>query len=175
MTALTAVLRTWSEVFMRRSMHDFMQFSRQFGLSMTQINVLFHLHYGGQCGVSDLGEHLGVSSAAASQMVDRLVGMGLLQRSEDPDDRRVKHLALTAKGEALVLESIEARRRWMEGLTTALTIQQQEAIIAALTTLTQAAKKLEETQVFDAFPGPHPAAGDSRPAPKIDKAIPVKP
>jgi hypothetical protein len=63
----------------------------------------------------------------------------------------------------------------MEGLTTALTSQQQEAIIAALTTLTQAAKKLEETQVFDAFPGPHPAAGDSRPAQKIDKAIPVKP
>jgi len=81
MTALTSVLRTWSEVFMRRSMHDFRSFSRRSGLSMSQISVLFRLHYGGQCSVSDLGDHLGVSNAASSQLVDRLVGMGLLMRS----------------------------------------------------------------------------------------------
>ena len=56
-----------------------------------------------------IAEHLGVSNAAASQMVDRLVGMGLLERSEDPDDRRAKALALTEKGKALVLDSIEAK------------------------------------------------------------------
>ena len=147
MTTLTSVLRTWSEVFMRRSMHEFMSFSRRSGLSMSQINVLFRLHYHGQCGVSDLGEHLGVSNAAASQMVDRLVGMELLQRSEDPNDRRVKHLALTPKGETLVLESIEARLRWMEELTTTLTLEQQEAINAALTTLTQTALNLERNYI----------------------------
>jgi DNA-binding MarR family transcriptional regulator len=149
MTTLTTVLRSWSEVFMRRSMHDFMRFSRQSGLSMTQISVLFRLHYGGSCGVSDLGEHLGVSNAAASQMVDRLVGMELLKRSEDPADRRVKTLALTPKGEALVLDSIEARRRWMEDLTTALAPDQEQQIAAALTTLTQAALKLEDGQALE--------------------------
>jgi len=149
MTTLTSVLRSWSEVFMRRSMHDFMRFSRQSGLSMTQISVLFRLHYGGSCGVSDLGEHLGVSNAAASQMVDRLVGMDLLKRSEDPADRRVKTLALTPKGAALVLDSIEARRRWMEDLTTAFTVEQQEEIITALTMLTQAAQKLESDQALE--------------------------
>ena len=146
MTTLTSVLRSWSEVFMRRSMHDFMRFSRQSGLSMTQISVLFRLHYGGACGVSDLGDHLGVSNAAASQMVDRLVGMDLLKRSEDPVDRRVKTLALTPKGTALVLDSIEARRRWMEDLTTALAPDQEQHIVAALTMLTQAALKLESNQ-----------------------------
>ena len=146
MTTLTSVLRSWSEVFMRRSMHEFMRFSRQSGLSMTQISVLFRLHYGGACGVSDLGDHLGVSNAAASQMVDRLVGMDLLKRSEDPVDRRVKTLALTSKGKALVLDSIEARRRWMEDLTTALAPDQEQHIVAALTMLTQAALKLESDQ-----------------------------
>jgi DNA-binding MarR family transcriptional regulator len=143
MTYLTTALRTWSEVFMRRSMHDFLQFSRQSGLSMSQINVLFRLNYGGQCGVSDLGEHLGVSSAAASQLVDRLVGQGLLMRSEDPNDRRSRPLTLTNNGKALVQESIEARRRWLEDLTAALPAEQQASIAAALTTLTQAALELE--------------------------------
>ena len=149
MTTLTSVLRSWSEVFMRRSMHDFMRFSRQSGLSMTQISVLFRLHYGGSCGVSELGDHLGVSNAAASQMVERLVGMDLLKRSEDPVDRRVKTLALTSKGKALVLDSIEARRRWMEDLTTALAPDQEQQIIAALTMLTQAALKLEGDQALE--------------------------
>lgn len=149
MTTLSSVLRSWSEVFMRRSMHDFMHFSRQSGLSMTQISVLFRLHYGGSCGVSDLGDHLGVSNAAASQMVDRLVGMELLKRSEDPVDRRVKTLALTPKGAALVLDSIEARRRWMEDLTTALAPDQEQQIIDALTTLTQAALKLEDDRPLE--------------------------
>ena len=143
MTNFSDVLRTWAEVFMRRSMHDFMRFSRHAGLSMSQINVLFHLQYGKQCGVSDIGERLGVSNAAASQLVDRLVNLNLLERQEDPDDRRAKHLTLTARGESLVLESIEARSRWMEKLATVLTPHQQQAIVSALTTLTEAALSLK--------------------------------
>jgi hypothetical protein len=43
----------------------------------------------------------------------------------------------------LIGGSIEARRRWMEDLTSALTPDQQKAIIDALTVLTQAARRLE--------------------------------
>jgi DNA-binding MarR family transcriptional regulator len=138
----TDVLRRWAEVFMRRSMHEFRQFSKDSGLSMSQMSALFHIHYGGECGVSDVGEHLGVTNAAASQMIDRLVQQGLLERSEDPNDRRAKNLALTPRGLALVHQAIQARMRWMEQLTTSLTSDQQQAIAAALTALTQAARNL---------------------------------
>jgi DNA-binding MarR family transcriptional regulator len=77
-------------------------------------------------------------------MIERLVQLDLLQRSEDPLDRRSKCLALTEKGRAVIGESIEARRRWLEDLTTTLTPDQQEAIASALTTLTHAAQRLEE-------------------------------
>ena len=129
---------------MHRSMRDFHRFTRESGLSMSQLNALFHIYHGGSCGISDIGEHLGVTSAASSQMIDRLVQLDLLQRSEDPLDRRNKSLALTNKGRALIGESIEARRRWLEDLTRTLTPDQQEAIASALTTLTQAAQRLEE-------------------------------
>jgi len=128
---------------MHRSMRDLHQFTRKSGLSMSQLNALFYIYHGGACGVSDMGEHLGVTSAASSQMIDRLVQLDLLQRSEDPLDRRNKSLALTNKGRALIVESIEARRRWLQDLTTTLTPEQQEAIASALTTLTQAAQRLE--------------------------------
>ena len=129
---------------MHRSMRDFHQFTRESGLSMSQLNALFHIYHGGECGISDIGDHLGVTSAASSQMIDRLVHLEMLQRSEDPHDRRNKTLALTDKGYALIEKSIEARRRWLQNLTNTLTPDQQEAIASALTTLTQAAQQLDK-------------------------------
>jgi MarR family transcriptional regulator for hemolysin len=137
------VLREWADVFMRRSMHETIQFWKVSGLSMPQISTLMHLRHHGACGVSEMGAHLGVTNAAASQLVDKLVDMGLLKRTEDPHDRRAKQLTLTAKGEAFIQKGVEARRRWLEELVTALTPEQQSAIIIALPHLTQAARQLE--------------------------------
>jgi len=142
----TQVLHDWAEIFMRRSMRDFIQFSKDSGLSVTQLSTLFRLHHKGFCGVSEIGDHLGITNAAASQMVERLVQLRLLERAEDPRDRRVKHLTLTVKGQELVQESIHARRRWMEELTNALTPQEHGLIIDALTILTAAARQLETSK-----------------------------
>ncbi len=114
---------------------------------MAQTSALFHLHHGNECGVSNIGEHLGVTNAAASQMIDRLVQNGLVERTEDPTDRRVKQLKLTEKGTALIQEGVELRHRWIEDLTNALTNEEQEAIIAALNTLTNTAKELEPSNI----------------------------
>ncbi len=137
----TEVIRDWSEVFMHRSMRDFKRFMEETNLSFSQINVLMRLFHGGNRGVSDIGEQLGVTNAAASQTVDRLVQLGLIERTEDQDDRRAKHLALTLKGREIIEKGVEARSVWVEGLTDALSHDQQELIISALTLLTEAARK----------------------------------
>src|SRR5262245_50655129 len=137
---LSTALREWAEIFMRRSMRDFFQFIRETGLSITQLNTLIRLYYGGSCGISDVGDHLGSTNAATSQMVQRLVEQGLLERTEDLTDRRVKQLALTAAGRALIEQGIEARRRWLEDLTAALSSEEQAQIITVLRELTEAAR-----------------------------------
>ncbi len=86
------VLRQWSEVFMGRSMRDFSAFMRNSGMSMPQVSLLYRLYYRGQCGVTEIADHLAVTSPAASQMVERLVQQGLLERNEDPNDRRAKQV-----------------------------------------------------------------------------------
>jgi hypothetical protein len=55
----------------------------------------------------------------------------------------VKNIVISATGRELIQNAVEARRRWMESLNTALTLQEQEAIIPALTCLTRAARELE--------------------------------
>lgn len=137
------ILREWSEIFMRLSMHEFMDFSKESGLTMTQLSVMMKLYHSGAKGVSDIAEYLGVTNAAASQMVERLVQMDLLERTQGQHDRRVKEISLTSAGRRLIEEGIETRLRWMEKLTFALSPEQQESIGLALTSLTEAARKLD--------------------------------
>jgi MarR family transcriptional regulator for hemolysin len=152
-------LHEWTHTFMHRSFRDFKRFMDSSGLSASQANALMRLYHSAGCGVSDLGEHVGISNAAASQMIDRLVQMGMVERTEKSADRRVKHLALTAQGRTLVVTGIEARSHWMEELTEVLNEDQQAEISAALAQLIEAAQKLEqqlETEIPERKPAPQP-------------------
>ncbi len=137
-------LRGWMRLFMRRSMHEFTMWMKRTGLSMSQIGALMRLHHHGACPISCIGDDLAITPAAASQMVDRLVGLGLLRRDEDPQDRRVKIVALTPQGRALIREGIETRTQWLENLEAAIPESRRSAIAEALRDLTQAAQHLED-------------------------------
>jgi DNA-binding MarR family transcriptional regulator len=137
-------LHNWMEIFMHRLMHIFIQYVKANGLSISQINAMFHIFRKGSAGVSDIGDELGITSAAASQMLDRLVTQGLILRSEDPHDRRLKHIVLTAKGSQVLQESFRARQKWLEDLAILLTPAEQEQVTAALTILIQKASQMKD-------------------------------
>jgi len=140
---ISAVIQEWSEVFMHRSGKEFRHFMERSNLSFSQVNVLMKLFHGVKCGVSRIGEEMGVSNAAASQAVDRLVQMGMIERTEDPSDRRSKRLTLTQDGKALIESGINDRSQWIKDLAVTLTKDQQQTIIEALTILTETARKDE--------------------------------
>jgi len=137
-------LEEWIEVFMQRSMRDFMGYARESGLSMSQLGALFQIHHRGSSGVTDLGEELGVTSSAASQMLERLVHLGLIRRSEDPSDRRAKQIVLTDKGRQVLQASIQARQSWLSDLAGILSNSEKEVIVAALELLIDKAYRLQQ-------------------------------
>lgn len=141
--ALSQVLHDWTEIYMRRSFRDFKHFMDEHDLSPSQAGTLMRLYHCGAEGVSDIGEHLGISAPAASQMVERLVKAGLLERREDPDDRRYKQIVLTVRGNALIAGGIAARRQWLEQVTAELSPEEQQTVAGALTLLVNAARNLE--------------------------------
>ncbi len=140
---LPEALHTWMHAFMRNSMCNFYHNAHELGVSVQQFGALFYLRRTGNCGVSDMGENLGVTSAAASQMIERLVQQGLLERSENPRDRRLKQIVLTSRGRELIEASLRERQSWIEELSQRLTPEQQEAVIASLDLLTIAAQELD--------------------------------
>ena len=139
-----ATLQEWVAVFMRRSMRSFIQYAREHGLSMSQINALFHIHHAGGRGVTDLGEHLGISNAAVSQLLERLVQQGLILRYEDPADRRAKKLTLTDKGALTLQEGIHARQGWLHDLAKNLSVDEKKQVAAALQILIDKTKRLDD-------------------------------
>jgi DNA-binding MarR family transcriptional regulator len=137
-------LREWMDVFMHRSMRGWNQFAKSTGLSMPQFSILMQLHYKGPCGMSEISERFDVSAAAASQLVDKLVQAGYIERTEDPSDRRAKLLKLSSEGAKLVDNGIQERYRWMEDLTSKFNTAEQTKISEALGLLTEAARKLDQ-------------------------------
>ena len=145
-TQITQPLRSWMDVFMHRSMRGWNQFAKSTGLSMPQFSILMQLHYKGACGMSAISERFDVSAAAASQLVDKLVQAGYIERTEDPSDRRAKLLKLSTNGSKLVEAAIQERYRWMDELTSRLSPAQQTKISEALTLLTEAARQMEQRE-----------------------------
>jgi len=135
-------LQKWMELFMRRSMRDFVFYCKENNVSMSQMNALFHLHHKGTCGVSEVGEHLGVTNAAASQILERMTQQALVVRSEDPHDRRVKQIEITDKGRKLLEDGIKARQGWWTELEGKLTPAEQEQVVVTLNVLIEKTAEL---------------------------------
>jgi DNA-binding MarR family transcriptional regulator len=143
---LTTAMREWAEVFMARSMREWHRYVKSTGLSMPQFSVLMRLYHRGGCGISDISEQLDATPAAASQMVDRLLKEGWVERAEDPNDRRAKQVTLSAKGRALIENGMEARNRWTASLLAYLPADQHAKITEALRQLAEATRKLGEEE-----------------------------
>jgi DNA-binding MarR family transcriptional regulator len=131
------------DTFTHRSMRGWSHFAKSTGLSMPQFSILMQLHHKGPCGMSEVSERFDISAAAASQLVEKLVQAGYLERTEDPSDRRAKLLTLSAKGKELIQQGTEERYRWMDDLTSQLSIEEQAKVVKALNILTKAAQSLE--------------------------------
>ena len=136
-------IREWMDVFMHRSMRGWTRFAKSTGLSMPQFSILMQLHHKGLCGMSEISERFDISNAAASQLVEKLVHAGYLERAEDPSDRRAKLLKLSPSGAKLVNEGINERYRWMDELTKNLSAEERAKVAEALNILTEAAKKVD--------------------------------
>ena len=137
------ITRQWMDMFMHRSMRGWNRFAKSTGLSMPQFSILMQLHHKGPCGMSEISERFDVSAAAASQLVDKLVHSGLIERVEDSHDRRAKQLSLSKKGADLVEKGIQERFRWMDELAGKLNAEERNKIGEALTLLTNAVQKMD--------------------------------
>jgi DNA-binding MarR family transcriptional regulator len=146
-TELTETIRQLMDVITTRTMRERSQYVKASGLSMPQFGILMHLYRSNNCGISHLGEYMDISAPAASQLVDRLVQHGLVERTEDPNDRRAKQLALTPKGRELIEKGNIERTRWVDELAASLAPESYDSVVSTLAMLTKMVRRLEQSEI----------------------------
>lgn len=140
---LNTVLADWSASLIRHSLHDFNRFARKAGLSLAQMNILMHIYYQGPNEVLNFCEMMQISPAGASQMIERMVQEGVVQRLEAAGDRRVRLVSLTDAGRQVVLECIAARKVWLEQIVANIPADQRPQLAQALAQLGAYANQVE--------------------------------
>jgi DNA-binding MarR family transcriptional regulator len=85
--------------------------------------------------VKSVSERVGLSLASASRTVDELVKRSLVSRVEDPDDRRVRRISLTAEGQEIADVLMEARVAGLENFVSTLSAVERRKLDAALEVL----------------------------------------
>jgi len=144
---LSQTMRHFMDIVMHHSMRERSHLAKAIGISMPQLGILMQIHFHENCGISDISGRFDITNAAASQLVDKLVQNGLIQREEDPHDRRAKLLNLTEKGKELINQATERRYRWVEDVAQKLSAQEREQVNEALNIMTRAAQELEAEPV----------------------------
>lgn len=106
------------------------------GLSVTQVKTLHALdHCVEAVSVGDVSEELGISQAAASRTIEGLLRRGWVERREDPSDRRMKRVSITAAGREVAGRLTDARLQGLEAFAASLSPEQRAGLHTALAAL----------------------------------------
>ncbi len=115
------------------------------GITLAEFRALRALTRLGATPVGKLAEHLGVTPAAATQMLDRLEGRGLIARTRDADDGRVTTAQLTELGRARGEASLRRHREIFDASLADLSPEELEAGIAVMRRCTGYSDELSQS------------------------------
>ena len=101
------------------------------------LEALLHL---GPLTISTIGEKVTLASASMTSAIDRLEQRGLVQRTLDAEDRRVRLVALTCEGRKLIERIFVQHLEDMEAITKDISQQERQVLYTALKKIGFAAK-----------------------------------
>jgi DNA-binding MarR family transcriptional regulator len=88
------------EIFQQRLMARHATEFTTLDVTMPQAKLLYVVATAGELSMSEIAARLGVTVSTSSGAVERLVELGLLARSDDPNNRRQVRVSVTDRGSA---------------------------------------------------------------------------
>ena len=153
---LNEVVKEFMMLMASLSQRQISQYMARTGLSHAQMMTLGRLYAHGGVGISEMSAHMGTTDAAASQLIDRMVNQGLVERKECLVDRRKKEVVLSARGKAVIDSMGDQRGQMVDAILAEIPEEKQPVLMEALTLLLEAAHKVESEMDFDIPHTPDP-------------------
>jgi DNA-binding MarR family transcriptional regulator len=124
-----------------------------------QHEVLRLLAVRGPLAMHELAQLLGISRSSATEVVDRLVAHGLLERHQDPIDRRTVHVALTLRARGLAAQVKRALEPGFATLVSVLDDAELATLVGLLEKLAKPAPLATAIKVPASVPDRHRSDG----------------
>ncbi len=115
------------------------------GLSFSEFAVLEVLLNKGALPISEVGDHVLLTSGSMTYVVDKLEERDLLRRRRCEEDRRIIHAELTEQGRTMIEEIFSEHAALINDLTDGLSAEETET----LTTLLKRLGKSAETRAAE--------------------------
>lgn len=109
----------------------------QIELTMTQLRALVLLSQEPQ-RMGSLASWMGIGMSSATSLMDRLVDKGLVERTSDPQDRRVVTCSLTPRGRSEMERFWRIGRLSIRELADRLSTEELEVVVKGLETFHEA-------------------------------------
>ncbi len=129
---LADVLDGFGEVMSRLMVDQLQKHLSELDLTLPQVQVLRILHRQGTVPTGKLAQCLRISAPATTQLTDRLLRKGLIERRPSEDDRRAVLVALSAAGQSLIDRFRERRNAVFGEALSQLSEEEQAQVVSSL-------------------------------------------
>jgi len=116
-----------------------------YGISISQCHILDVLAEEGDLTMQQLAKRMYKSVSTMTRVVSQLVRRGYVKRRQDPEDRRVVHVAITPQGKAVVAAINRDLIETQKAILQAIPSGQWAGAFKVLEALAQGARRWQET------------------------------
>jgi len=104
-------------------------------ISFPEIFVLRQLSLKEEPSMSELGRSISMDLSTLTRTVDKLVEKEFVARRRDSEDRRMVRVALTAKGQKIIIRFEQQRKKHIESILRQMTSQERRDLLNIFKTL----------------------------------------
>jgi DNA-binding MarR family transcriptional regulator len=120
-----------------------MHSSKKSEMTFNQYQTLILIKELGNCSVNQLADRLGLAQSTTSQLIDRLVNGGLVERIINPSNRRSIIISLSTEGMRMLHKRTTIMQKGYEKILSLLNEEDQAKFEEAFISLNSIAIKLE--------------------------------
>ena len=131
---------------MRVIMHNPNPIEELEALPLAQLRLLWTVRFSPDTTMKDFSERLDVSQSTITQLAERLIKRGLIERFHDEQDRRVVRLRMSILGMELLGKTEKQRHETEVAIWNALNEQQREKVLQGLDIFSSIAENVLKEQ-----------------------------
>lgn len=121
-----------------RHLKEEMSFKNSFiNLSLLQIQALIFIKQNEKSQMREISHHFNIELPSATSLVNNLHKLQLVERFNDPEDRRLVRISLTSKGKSLLNRVKNQRKKKLEKILSYLSENEKNELLHIFKTLNE--------------------------------------